>query len=43
MGRLELDPIAGRMKAPATPDAMRVAEAIEAWLERHAAPDPTTA
>ncbi len=43
MGRLELDPIAGRMNAPATSDAMRVAEAVEASLARHAAEDSTTA
>jgi len=43
MGRREPDPIAGPMNAPATPDVMRVAEAVEASLARHAAPDPTTA
>jgi hypothetical protein len=43
MGRRELDPVAGPMSAPATPNAMRVAEPVVAWLARHAAPDPTIA
>lgn len=37
--RWELDQIAGRMNTPASPDAMRVAEAVEAWLDEHAAPN----
>jgi hypothetical protein len=43
MGRLKLYPVAGPMSAPATPNAMRVAEPVVAWLARHAAPDPTIA
>ncbi len=43
MGPRELYPVAGPMSAPATPNAMRVAEPVVAWLARHAAPDPTIA
>lgn len=36
-----LDQLAGRMNAQPSPAARRIAEAVEAWLDKHAAPDPT--
>lgn len=38
-----LDKLAGRMNAAPSPAAQRIAEAIEAWLNEHAAPDLTSA